>query len=399
VPIPIIHCKKCGAVPDEKLPVELPELKDYKPIGDGKAPLARAGKWVKVKCPKCKGQAERETDTMDTFVDSSWYFLRYCDPKGKQKFASSKKLSNWMPVDRYSGGAEHTTMHLLYSRFWCRALNRLGLLEWVEPYQVRMNRSLILGPDGQKMSKSRGNVVDPDEVVEKLGADTVRMYLAFIGPYNEVNSYPWDPKGIQGIRRFLERVWRFVHEPLKSQRGNMQPERKGGVNSPAANISGSEKVRMRHMTHQTIKKVSEDIDRFKFNTAISALMILLNELEGNKLLGYDSATEFSIFLKLLSPFAPHLSEEIWHTALRNKKSIHLEKWPEYHEKLIQVDKLKIPIQINGKVRAMLEVGVGMQEEDIRVLALQDKNVSKHLEGKEVTKFVYVQDKIANFVTS
>ena len=211
VPIPIVHCPSCGpvAVKDSELPVKLPEVKDYLPEGSGKSPLAKAKKFVNVKCPKCKGKAERETDTLDTFVDSSWYFLRYTDPKNKKKFADAKKMENWMPVDLYSGGAEHTTMHVLYSRFWHKALFDLGLVKEPEPYTRRMNRSLILGSDGQKMSKSRGNVIDPDEVVGRLGADTVRMYLAFIGPYNEVSSFPWNPDSVVGVRRFLERVARF----------------------------------------------------------------------------------------------------------------------------------------------------------------------------------------------
>src|SRR3989344_7708935 len=212
VPIPIVHCEKCGtvAVPDDQLPVELPAIDDYLPTGDGKSPLAKAKDWLMdLRCPSCGGEAVRETDTLDTFVDSSWYFLRYTDPKNEREFASKEKMAHWMPVSLYSGGAEHTTMHLLYSRFWQKAMFDLGLVKDKEPYTRRMNRSLIMGPDGQKMSKSRGNVVDPDEVVENLGADTVRMYLAFIGPYNEVSSYPWNPDGVVGIRRFLERVWRL----------------------------------------------------------------------------------------------------------------------------------------------------------------------------------------------
>ncbi|HTR18783.1 MAG TPA: alpha/beta fold hydrolase, partial [Candidatus Paceibacterota bacterium] len=281
-PIPIIHCPKCGTVPvpEGELPVLLPETDDFLPDGKGKSPLAKVKPFVNVKCPQCKGDAERETDTLDTFVDSSWYFLRYTDPKNEKEFAAKDKQANWMPIDLYSGGAEHTTMHLLYSRFWHKALFDAGLVADNEPYTRRMNRGIILGPDGQKMSKSKGNVVDPDDVVNRLGADTVRMYLAFIGPYNEVASYPWNPDGVVGVRRFIERVVRSS-ESVTSSESKLSP-----------------------LFHRTIKKVGEDIDALKFNTAISALMILLNAMEKA---GSVSRTEWNTFLTLLAPFAPHIA--------------------------------------------------------------------------------------------
>ncbi|OGG56358.1 hypothetical protein A2680_01090, partial [Candidatus Kaiserbacteria bacterium RIFCSPHIGHO2_01_FULL_55_37] len=304
VPIPIVHCASCGpvAVKDNELPVKLPEVKDYLPEGNGKSPLAKVKKFVQVKCPQCKGKAERETDTLDTFVDSSWYFLRYTDPKNSKQFAGSSKQENWMPVDLYSGGAEHTTMHVLYSRFWHKALFDLGLVKEPEPYTRRMNRSLILGPDGQKMSKSRGNVIDPDEVVGRLGADTVRMYLAFIGPYNEVSSYPWNPDSVVGVRRFLERVWKAR-------------EYVGKVNNAG----------LENLLHKTIKKVGEDIAAMKFNTAISALMMFQNALEKEKALGKG---QWESFLRLLAPFAPHIVEELWAES-GQKKSVHKTEWPEF----------------------------------------------------------------------
>ncbi|MDO8552217.1 MAG: leucine--tRNA ligase [bacterium] len=374
VPIPIIHCGKCGSQPvgDVDLPVELPEVKDYLPEGSGKSPLAKAKKWVAAKCPKCAGEAERETDTLDTFVDSSWYFLRYTDPNNKKEFASKEKQANWMPVNLYSGGAEHTTMHLLYSRFWHKALFDLGLVGESEPYKRRMNRSLILGPDGQKMSKSRGNVIDPDLVVERLGADTVRMYLAFIGPYNEVSSYPWNPDGVVGIRRFLERVWRMgqstVDSPQLTVNANIEP-----------------------VLHRTVKKIGEDIALLKFNTAISSLMILLNAIEKEGAIGQE---QFGVFLKLLSPFAPHITEELWHEA-GNKSSIHLEKWPVFDPALLRDENVTIAIQINGRTRGEVQVPTDSDKKTVEDAALAA--VGSRVEGKKILRTIYVPSRLVNFV--
>jgi leucyl-tRNA synthetase len=326
VPIPIIHCAECGVqpIPEKDFPVLLPDIKDYKPKGDGKSPLAKAAKWVKVKCPKCKRIAERETDTMDTFVDSSWYFLRYTDPKNKKEFASPKKMKNWMPVNLYSGGAEHTTMHLLYSRFFIKVLFDLGLVAWDEPYVVRKNRGIILGPDGQKMSKSRGNVVDPDEYVRKLGADTVRMYLAFIGPYNEIGAYPWDFKGIMGIRRFVERIWRIMRDKRQATRVKRQE------------TSDKSEAELERLLHKTVKKVGEDIEQLKFNTAIAAMMILAKAMEEN--LGSVSKKQKEIFLRILAPFAPHLAEGLWRLS-GHKTSIHKEPWPKFDARLVEEEQI------------------------------------------------------------
>lgn len=376
-PIPIIHCKSCGVVPvpEKDLPVKLPEIKDYLPRDDGKSPLAKAEKWLKVKCPKCKGPAERETDTLDTFVDSSWYFIRYTDPKNAKKFADKKKMANWMPVDFYSGGAEHTTMHLLYSRFWQKALFDLGLVKDEEPYKKRMNRGLILGPDGNKMSKSKGNVIDPDEVVHNLGADTVRTYLAFIGPFNEVGSYPWSIDGIVGIKRFLEKVWK-LQEKVESRKLKVE----------------SQNTELESLINETIKKVGEDIESLKMNTAVSQMMILTNALGKQEKI---KKTHYETLLKLLSPFAPFLAEELWYKS-NNKKSIHLEKWPQFDLKNIKTT-IRMAIQINGKVRDTLEVGEGMAEESIKESALKSDAIKKWTEGKKIKKIIYIKNRVLNLI--
>ena len=388
-PIPIIHCEKCGTqtVPEKDLPVLLPEIKDYKPRDDGKSPLAKAEKWVNVKCPKCGGDAERETDTLDTFVDSSWYFLRYCDPRNANAFAEKAKIKNWIPVDLYSGGVEHTTMHLLYSRFFYKAMYDCGLLALPlrgkledEPYQERRNRGIILGPDGQKMSKSKSNVINPDEYIAKFGADTVRMYLAFIGPYNEAGSYPWDPHGILGIKRFLDRVWVLAASKFFAL-------------NPQAGSDASQNLNAARTLHKTIKKVGKDIDEFKFNTAISALMILVNEIERNWKLEIGN---WKLFLKLLAPFAPHLTEEIWEK-LGNKNSIHLEAWPKYDQKLIEETTFELIIQINGKMRDKFEVPAGISEAEATGLTLSREKVKSIFGNKKPSKIIFVPKRLINFV--
>ncbi|MEK7133940.1 MAG: class I tRNA ligase family protein [Patescibacteria group bacterium] len=372
VPIPIIHCPKCGVVPvpDKDLPVKLPEVKDYLPEGSGKSPLAKATKWVKVKCPQCKGTAERETDTLDTFVDSSWYFLRYTDPKNTKKFADAKKMEHWMPVDLYSGGAEHTTMHLLYSRFWQKALFDLGLVADSEPYLRRMSHGIILGPDHQKMSKSHGNVIDPDELVERLGADTVRMYLAFIGPYNEVSSFPWNPDGVVGVRRFLERVQRLSEK-----------------------IRTSDVRILEGVLHKTIKKVGEDIAALKFNTAISQLMIFLNAIEKE---GGAGKGQWESFLKLLAPFAPHIAEELWAVSGR-KGSIHKEMWPTYDEALLKDATVTLAVQINGKTQGETSVAADASREAQESAARAA--VVGRLEGKSIRRTIVVPGRLVNFVVA
>jgi len=383
VPIPIIYCKKCALrdpsrqgivpVPDKNLPVKLPPLKNFKPVAGGKSPLARVKSFMNTKCPKCQGKATRETDTMDTFIDSSWYFLRYADSKNKKQFANKQKLNSWLPVNMYIGGAEHAVLHLLYSRFFVKALNDLGHLEFDEPFIALRHQGIILGIGGQKMSKSGGNVIDPDDLVEKYGADTIRIYLCFMGEYSQ--GGPWNPKGINGIKRFLDGIWNKISN-IKYQISKSQ----------------SENEELRRLLHQTIKKVGEDIENFRFNTAISALMILWNELK-NQNFAKDTA---EIFLKLLSPFAPHFTEELW-GKFGNKKSIHLENWPQYNEKFIKTEEYILVIQINGKMRDKIMVSKKIDRSQIEKLALGREAIKKYIANKEIKKIVFVPDKLINIV--
>jgi len=370
-PIPVIHCAKCGIlpVPASELPVILPEIDDYLPSDDGQSPLAKAKSWVNVKCPKCGEEAKRETDTLDTFVDSSWYFLRYADSKNEQEFASKEKQRKWMPVNFYSGGAEHTTMHLLYSRFFHKALFDMNLVNENEPYSKRMNRGLIMGPDGQKMSKSRGNVIDPDKEVGRLGADTVRTYMAFIGPYNEVGAYPWNPDAAVGVRRFLERVWKLKEKVKEGEQSGV-------------------------ILDFIIEKVSKDISTLKMNTAVSALMVAVNSF--NKLQSI-SKESFETLLKLLAPFAPHITEELWEM-LGHKDSIHVQNWPTYDPKKLLNDEMILAIQVNGKVRGNLSVSRRQSDEEVKRAALILPEVQKWLDGKEPKKVIVVSGRIISIVT-
>lgn len=372
VPIPMVRCANCGyqPVPEKDLPVKLPELADFKPTDDGRSPLAKATEWVKIKCPKCNLEAERETDTMDTFVDSSWYFLRYADPKNKKEFADKKKMEKWLPVPLYIGGAEHNTMHLLYSRFFTKAFFDLGYLDFDEPFLARRNHGIILGPDNQKMSKSRGNVVDPDIEVKKFGADTIRMYLAFMGPYDQ--GGPWNPEGIQGVFRFLNRVWNCVSESQVAKTTDKEVDK---------------------IINKATKEIGDDIKNLKFNTGVSGLMKLLNALENKQL----TKKQYGIFLKLLAPFAPHIVEELWQNVLKNKSSIHLESWPEYDEALLAEEMIDLVLQVNGKLRDTIKVKKGLSEEEVRNIAMSNGNVKKHITGKEVRKFIYIKDRLTNIV--
>ena len=371
-PIPMVHCSKCGyqPVPETELPVKLPKLADFLPVEGGKSPLARAEKWVKAKCPNCGGPAERETDTMDTFVDSSWYFLRYTDPKNKKEFASKGKMSRWLPVPLYIGGREHNTMHLLYARFITKALHNLGVVDFSEPFLSRRNHGVIMGPDGKRMSKSRGNVVDPDAEVAKYGADTVRMNFAFLGPFEQ--DYAWNPKNISGTGRFLNRVWNFINKLEEPKETNKEAER---------------------VINKYVKEIGDDIKNMKFNTGVSGLMKLLNELEDKWL----TAKQYETFLKLLAPFAPHIAEELWQEVLGNKSSVHLEAWPDYDETLLGQESVTVAIQINGKLRDTVQVKKGLAEDDIKKLVLSREKIKNYLEGKEVRKFIYIQDRLTNIV--
>lgn len=369
-PIPVIHCKQCGnvPVPESELPIILPEISDFLPREDGKSPLAKATDWLNVKCPKCGGDAERETDTLDTFIDSSWYYIRYTDPKNGNEFASKEKQNNWLPVDFYSGGSEHTTMHLLFARFFHKVLFDLGLVKDKEPFKTRLNRGLILGPDGNKMSKSKGNVIDPDEIVEKLGADTVRGYLSFIGPYNEPGNYPWDLNGVVGIRRFIEKMCRI-------------------------NISSETSIEVKKELAKTIKKVTEDYQKLKFNTALAQLMIFTSLTEKNSI----SKNDYAVFLKLVFPIFPHVSEELWnqngYEGLLAESS-----WPEQIEIDLSNERKIINISINGKFRGTVEVSPEASEEEVQKIALGNPNIIKWIEGKNIKKTIYIKDKLFSMVT-
>ncbi|MDI6602678.1 MAG: leucine--tRNA ligase, partial [Patescibacteria group bacterium] len=370
-PIPIIYCKKCGEVPvpEKDLPVKLPEIKDFKPTGKGESPLAKSEKFVNVKCPKCASKAKRETDTLDTFVCSSWYFLRYVDPKNKKEFACKEKIKNWLPVHLYIGGAEHAVMHLLYARFFTKFLFDQKLIHFSEPFSKLFNQGTVYR-QGAKISKSKGNVVTPDYIFEKFGADTMRLYELFMGPAEQATE--WSDKGVIGCFRFLNKVWKLQKK----------------VQSSKFKVQSLEKL-----VHKTIKKVTEDIENFRFNTAVSALMILTNEFEKAKEL---SVISYRSLVKLLAPMAPHFSEEIWQK-LGNKKSIFLEKWPKYDPKLIKEEIITLVIQVNGKVRDKIEVEADIAEEKAKELAISREKVQKWIEGKEIKRVIFVPGKLINIV--
>ena len=375
-PIPVVHCLKCGivSVPEKDLPVILPKVKKYKPTGTGESPLAAIKSWINVKCPKCSEPAKRETNTMPQWAGSSWYYLRYIDSKNKKKFADAKLMKHWLPVDIYFGGLEHTTLHLLYSRFWHQFLHDQKLVPTPEPYIKRISHGIILGPDGEKMSKSRGNIVNPDAIVKKFGADCLRMYELFLGPHEA--SVTWKSDGISGIKRFLDRVWKsrqFI----------------SGVKRPKN--SSSEII---DILNYTIKKVGDDIKNFRFNTAVSALMILLNKFEKDQ--NNISLLTWEKFLRLLAPFAPHFTEELW-SILGNKKSIHTEMWPKYDAKLIEGAEYEIIIQINGKMRDKIRISKNLERPEIEKLVLKREAVIKHIGNAQIKKIIFVPKRLINIV--
>lgn len=395
-PIPVIHCAVCGIVPvpEKDLPVKLPNVKKYEPAGTGESPLASIDKWVNVKCPQCNGLAKRETNTMPQWAGSSWYYLRYIDPKNKNKFADYKKMKYWLPVDLYFGGMEHTTLHLLYSRFWHLFFWDQKLVPSSEPYAKRVPHGIILGPDGEKMSKSRGNFVNPDEIVEKYGADTLRMYEMFLGPHEA--TVAWKTEGIVGIKRFLDRVWKLGQNLASKNRLTLPRSLSEKIESGArAHTYDFHPQDFGHLFNKTIKKVTEDIENFRFNTAISALMILLNEFEkqayGLRHMAYGD------FLKLLSPFAPHITEEIWREVLKNKKSIHLESWPKYDPKLVEDDIFELIVQINGKVRDKIEVKKDISQKEVEDLTFSREKVKNILGPNQPKKVIFVPNRLINIV--
>lgn len=372
-PIPIIHCEQCGTVPvpQDQLPVVLPKEADFTLKGDGKSPLARVEEFVNVDCPKCSSLAKRETDTMDGFVDNSWYYFRYLDPKNTEAFASKESIEKWMPVDLYVGGAEHAVGHLIYSRFFTKVLKDQGYITFDEPFTKLVNQGLILAEDGLKMSKSLGNVVNPDDVVNEYGADTLRMYEMFLGPLTD--SKPWDTKGIIGIKRFLDKVYRLVEENI------VQSDFVDDDQTLAA-------------LHKTIKKVTEDIESLHFNTAISSMMEFVNHVYKQNGLSKDSG---ETLMKLLSPFAPHLSEYLW-KELGHEDSLGMQSWPAFNEQLIKEELVVIAVQVNGKVRDKIELAADASEEEAKAIALQSEKVQGYAQ-EGIKKVIYVPGRIINFI--
>jgi leucyl-tRNA synthetase len=405
-PIPIIHCEKCGpvGVPENELPLTLPETKSFKPTDSGQSPLAAIEEWKKTKCPKCKGPAVRETNTMPQWAGSCWYYLRFIDSKNSKTFCDKNLEKAWMPVDSYIGGSEHAVLHLLYARFWHKVLYDLGYVSTKEPFQKLRHQGMILaysyrdesgvyhpyseidfsqegkatlkGSGGEltsmveKMSKSKKNVVNPDEIISEYGADAFRMYEMFMGPFDA--SKPWDMKGIEGVSRFLKRIWFFFGEPAQSEADDKDLE---------------------ILRNKTIEKVSSDIENFGFNTAISAMMVYFNTLQKA---GCKSKTHTETFLKLLHPFAPHISEELW-TNIGNKDFIAKTSWPTFDKNLLKEEKLEIGVQVNGKVRGTISITPKMTQKEIEPLALACENVKKSLEGKNIVKIIVVPGRIVNIV--
>lgn len=392
-PIPIIHCDKCGyvPVPEKDLPVVLPKVKSYTPTDNGESPLAIISKWVNTTCPKCKGKAKRETDTMPNWAGSSWYFLRYVDPKNKKEFASKKALSYWMKngVDWYNGGMEHTTLHLLYSRFWHKFLYDLKVVPTSEPYMKRTSHGMILAEGGVKMSKSIGNTIDPKDIVTTYGADTLRIYEMFIGPFDQAVS--WNTDSIIGSRRFLDKVWRIGERIITSQ--TKTNSRRFIPEGPYTTENLSLSASFQTLLHKTIKKIGEDIESMSFNTAISSMMVLVNEIEKAESI---NEKDFKMFLQILAPFAPHITEEIW-ASLGEKKSIHKSTWPKWDKKKIIDETVKIAVQVNGKVRSEIKVETEASEEFVKNTALKDKNIIPWIEGKEIKRVIYVKGRIVNIV--
>ena len=371
-PIPLVNCPKCGwvAIPESELPLRLPEVESYEPTDNGESPLAKLTDWVKTTCPCCGGPAERETDTMPQWAGSSWYFLRYCDPHNVNALAAKEALDYWMPVDWYNGGMEHTTLHLLYSRFWHKFLYDIGVVSCKEPYAKRTSHGMILGENGEKMSKSRGNVVNPDDVVAQYGADTLRMYEMFIGDFEK--TAPWNTSSIKGSKRFLERVAALTD--MMTPEEGYSPELAGSF-------------------HKMIKKVSEDIEGLKCNTAIAAMMSVLNEIYDK---GSVTRGELMTFITLLNPFAPHLTEEI-NEVLGNREMLARAKWPEYDPAKCVDAAVEIAVQVSGKIKARLMIPTDSTEEAVKALVMADANVQAALAGKTVIKEIYVKGKLYNIV--
>ena len=370
-PIPMIYCEKCGwvPIPEEELPLKLPEVEDYEPSENGESPLARHAEWVNTTCPHCGGTAKRETDTMPQWAGSSWYYLRYMDAHNNKALASKEALEYWSPVDWYNGGMEHTTLHLLYSRFWHKFLYDIGVVPTKEPYQKRTSHGMILGSNGEKMSKSKGNVVNPDDIVNEFGADAFRVYEMFMGPFDQ--TAPWSMESIRGCAKFLDRVWNLQNLLVDGEEYSPKFEKE---------------------MHRAIKKVSSDIEEMKFNTAVSTFMTLVNDFYKEKKI---NKAEFKTFLQLLNPFAPHMTEELWQTVLGGTEMLAYMEWPTYDEEKTIADEITLPIQFNGKLKATITISLDEAEESVKEkvhAAINDK-----LEDKTIIKEIYVKNKIYNIV--
>ena len=371
-PIPIVKCEKCGYVPlpESELPLRLPNVESYEPTDTGESPLAKITDWVNTICPCCGGPAKRETDTMPQWAGSSWYFLRYTDPHNDQALASKEALDYWTPVDWYNGGMEHTTLHLLYSRFWHKFLYDIGVVPTSEPYKKRTSHGMILGENGEKMSKSRGNVVNPDEIVDRYGADTMRLYEMFIGDFEK--AAPWNSDSIKGCKRFVERFWNLQEIVTNSEEYSTELE---------------------PLMHKTIQKVSEDIENLKCNTAIAAMMTLLNKIYDQKRITRGELRTLTI---LLNPFAPHVTEEMWEN-MHFGGFVHEAKWPEYDESKTVENSVEIVLQIMGKVRSRMTIPVDMPKDQVLALAKQDEKIASAIAGKTIKKEIYVPNKLVNIV--
>ncbi len=403
-PIPMIYCEKHGwnPVPDDQLPVLLPEDVEWKPTGE--SPLKLHPTWKHTTCPICGGPAERETDTMDTFMCSSWYHLRYLSPKYDQGPFDDKEYNYWMPVDTYTGGIEHATMHLLYTRFFHKALRDMGITEGAEPMQQLRNQGMVLGEDNAKMSKSRGNVVAPDELVKLYGADTVRAYIMFFARW-EMGA-PWNSQGIEGSARWIRRVWLLFTDPVEKRKllGFFSANTSDEViaDTTIKNVDKqNEAIRiLRRKVHQTLKRVTRDFEKFEFNTIVSSLMELLNDMYKAREEGASGTAEWAeaqdIYLRMLAPVAPHISEELW-MRLGKPYSIHTQKWPVVDEAAAHEDEITLVVQVNGKLRDRITVPTEISEEDAKAAALSSEAVQKHLEGKKPRQVVYVKGRLVNIV--
>ncbi len=371
-PIPIIHCEKCGTIPipESELPLVLPEVKDFVVGENGMSPLCNATEWVNCTCHKCGGKATRETDTMPNWAGSSWYYLRYIDPRNDKEFASFDKMQRWLPVDWYNGGMEHATLHLLYSRFWHQFLYKIGLVPTPEPYARRTAHGMILGEDGQKMSKSRGNVINPDDIVNNFGADSYRTYMCFIGAYDQTT--PWSTQGLKGCHKFLQRVW-DLYDIMNNEDGYSK--------------------QLESATHKMIKKVTEDIENMKFNTAVACMMSYINDVAK---VGSITKGEYKALLCMLNPFAPHVTDEIWQR-IGERDMLSLATWPAYDQAKTIDDIVEMPVQINGKLRERISIPNGSTEDQIKSLVLANEKVIQFIGGKEIKKFIVVQNKIINIV--